>query len=719
MKKHMRNILRIILSKLLQKLESSSSCEIDNKNLKNQTHTKQYSNNKNYKTNEPVYKTNKTIKDKLQVELNSDDEYLNKKTNNDKLHSQHVHYQNNDIYIDLDQRNRNQNAKFEEIHYDTLETNHTESKNRTRGPTPRKNRDTKSSSWLKAHVNIKQKTQDAIKNLRLIKQLSNKSNFIAKCKALWSLTSPQLLLFFKITKKHMNMSAMLFFASTCAMFQVQQNEYVNSNNFTNATNSQTGTQTENTPSNQYNSQEFSESSSLSQNTTRSFEETKTTNAQAVSTNTQETIELANTTYHTHNDASNSYKSDQTNDLYQSSSYLKSKTSVIARQALPNPKNDKIKTSECSHFFAKKSLQIHGQNKTVDALSSEIFQILTIVGKHNIKLAVIKTQLSRACKTFVQTGQSSNGYNVYFCKKCLLGFVFANNNINQHITFRANNKQPSIILTNFKKTCASYDIHSPMQKFYTTSKNKIVNAAVEKNILRVAKKVNPDKTISKLSYIVLSAVEPITGFTLGNEVISVVILYTDGNSNLYCYNNSAERGVFYTKAGKTISTGFSSPLRNYRVSGHYGSRFHPILKVFKMHHGIDLAAKQGTPVFSTAYGKVVKVCSSKTFGNCVYIQHLDRVVTVYAHLQKWAPQLQRGQRVDASTVIGFVGSTGRSTGPHLHFEVRQLGVSKKKSKARQKLSSLQSVNPADLVEFVKQKINHNKLAQSISLSKKAA
>src|SRR5262249_34616697 len=90
--------------------------------------------------------------------------------------------------------------------------------------------------------------------------------------------------------------------------------------------------------------------------------------------------------------------------------------------------------------------------------------------------------------------------------------------------------------------------------------------------------------------------------------------------------------------------------------------------FLLHNGIDLVAPPGTPVHAASDGKVVGAAPNAGYGNWIRIEHAHNVATVYGHLSEYAPGISAGAKVEQGQVIGFVGSTGRSTGPHLHFEV---------------------------------------------------
>lgn len=110
----------------------------------------------------------------------------------------------------------------------------------------------------------------------------------------------------------------------------------------------------------------------------------------------------------------------------------------------------------------------------------------------------------------------------------------------------------------------------------------------------------------------------------------------------------------------------------QLVSHFGMRRHPMGGGGASHAGIDIKAPRGAPVRPAAEGTVIEVSWGQDFGRFVRIRHSDRLETVYAHMTRINKPLVAGQSVSPQDVIGFVGSTGRSTGPHLHFEVRRAG-----------------------------------------------
>ena len=145
------------------------------------------------------------------------------------------------------------------------------------------------------------------------------------------------------------------------------------------------------------------------------------------------------------------------------------------------------------------------------------------------------------------------------------------------------------------------------------------------------------------------------------------------------SNGAEG--YYTPEGESLRKAFLlSPLTFSRISsGFTNARFHPILKEWRAHRGIDYAAPTGTPVKATASGIVAFSGSQKGYGNLVVLKHNGKFETAYGHLSRFASGLGKGKRVNQGDVIGYVGSTGMATGPHLHYELRIDGLQRDPTK----------------------------------------
>lgn len=127
--------------------------------------------------------------------------------------------------------------------------------------------------------------------------------------------------------------------------------------------------------------------------------------------------------------------------------------------------------------------------------------------------------------------------------------------------------------------------------------------------------------------------------------------------------------YYSKDGQSVQKSLlKTPVNGARISSNYGYRKHPILGYSKLHGGKDFAAPVGTPIFAAGSGTIVKAQFWSTWGNYVRIKHVNGYDTEYAHASKIAPGIKPGVKVRQGQVIAYVGSTGRSTGPHLHYGV---------------------------------------------------
>ena len=154
---------------------------------------------------------------------------------------------------------------------------------------------------------------------------------------------------------------------------------------------------------------------------------------------------------------------------------------------------------------------------------------------------------------------------------------------------------------------------------------------------------------------------------GNILFANLILSGEDNS-LYYFDKEGSIG-HYDKNGKSIKKALmKTPINGARLSSPFGMRKHPIDGFNKMHKGTDFAAPMGTPIMASGSGTIKKAGWCGGGGNCVVIRHNSTYQTVYAHMSKFANGIKKGVRVKQGQTIGYVGSTGKSTGPHLHYEV---------------------------------------------------
>ena len=160
---------------------------------------------------------------------------------------------------------------------------------------------------------------------------------------------------------------------------------------------------------------------------------------------------------------------------------------------------------------------------------------------------------------------------------------------------------------------------------------------------------------------------------GQYVKSGSILYAHMTVNgreisLYKFGKDKDYGYFDLNAKSVEKALMKTPINGARLSSSYGMRKHPILGFTKMHSGTDFAAPMGTPIMASGSGTISKASWCGGGGNCVKIKHNSVYETIYAHMKNFAKGIKVGAKVKQGQIIGYVGSTGMSTGPHLHYEV---------------------------------------------------
>ena len=180
--------------------------------------------------------------------------------------------------------------------------------------------------------------------------------------------------------------------------------------------------------------------------------------------------------------------------------------------------------------------------------------------------------------------------------------------------------------------------------------------------------------------------------------------------LYYFKDSTE-SEYFDESGQSIKkTLMKTPINGARLSSSFGKRKHPILGFTKMHTGTDFAAPMGTPIMASGDGVVIKASWCGGGGNCVKIRHNSVYSTVYAHLSKFGRGIKKGTKVRQGQTIGYVGSTGMSTGPHLHYEVIENG--RKVNSQKLKLPSGKTLKGNDRKRFEIIKIKTNVLKSEL-------
>ena len=161
------------------------------------------------------------------------------------------------------------------------------------------------------------------------------------------------------------------------------------------------------------------------------------------------------------------------------------------------------------------------------------------------------------------------------------------------------------------------------------------------------------------------------FETGNIIFADLKL-SGVNNSLYYFDKKGNEG-HYDQNGKSVEKALmKTPINGARLSSAFGMRKHPIDGYNKMHRGTDFAAPMGTPIMASGSGVVTRARWCGGGGNCIKIKHNSTYETIYAHMKNFARGIKEGVRVKQGQVIGYVGSTGKSTGPHLHYEVIENG-----------------------------------------------
>ena len=183
---------------------------------------------------------------------------------------------------------------------------------------------------------------------------------------------------------------------------------------------------------------------------------------------------------------------------------------------------------------------------------------------------------------------------------------------------------------------------------------------------------------------------------------IIFAYMNNNGkeiSLYRFKDQKNNIGYYSKDGKSIEKALmKTPINGARLSSSFGLRKHPILGYNKLHQGTDFAAPKGTPIMASGSGTIEMASWNGAYGKYVRIRHNTTYKTAYAHLSRFGKNIRRGAKVQQGQIIGYVGSTGRSTGPHLHYEV--LIKNKRVNSQKLKLPSGKNLTGNDFKVFEK-------------------
>lgn len=158
-----------------------------------------------------------------------------------------------------------------------------------------------------------------------------------------------------------------------------------------------------------------------------------------------------------------------------------------------------------------------------------------------------------------------------------------------------------------------------------------------------------------------------------DILYASLLLSGKDHTIFLHKTPDGRTDYYTREGESVRRSLlRTPVDGARITSSFGMRRHPILGFSKLHKGIDFGAPTGTPIYAAGRGIVEEVGRKGGYGNYIRIRHNTEVSTAYAHMSRFAKGVSRGGRVEQGEIIGYVGSTGASTGPHLHYEVLRGG-----------------------------------------------
>ncbi len=286
-------------------------------------------------------------------------------------------------------------------------------------------------------------------------------------------------------------------------------------------------------------------------------------------------------------------------------------------------------------------------------------------KENLSKKINLNKLSTSQKIQFTVDQSNN-----FIKN----FIFQVSNTEKiYLTrdIKDGKFQQKILLTKLKKRII-YSENTILQSLYKSATDQKVPIGIIIEFARIyGFQIDFQRDIRKKDsfQIMYEVFKDENGKVIENGSILFANLKLSGENNkLYYFDKKGSEG-HYDKNGKSVQKALmKTPINGARLSSPFGMRKHPIDGFNKMHRGTDFAAPMGTPIMASGNGVVKKAGWCGGGGNCVVIKHNSTYQTVYAHMSKFAKGIRSGIRVRQGQTIGYVGSTGKSTGPHLHYEV---------------------------------------------------
>jgi len=306
---------------------------------------------------------------------------------------------------------------------------------------------------------------------------------------------------------------------------------------------------------------------------------------------------------------------------------------------------------------------------------------TYLKKHNVNEDILKS-LDKDDRLLVSDIENTRSYYELIASNGVLlqSLIPLGEELQLHLFRTPNGYKLEILPVAYKKD-TYVALLSVKRSPHSDISNKIKNRRLANEFTRLLKHSVNFRSIQKGDKLAIVYNQKMRlGQPVGVPDIKVAMMESHGKKH-YVFKHT--NGKYYNEDGKVLIQKYMrKPLHHVRITSHFTKRrYHPVLKRWKAHHGTDFGARRGTPILAAASGKVIFSGWKGGYGKVIKLKHKDNYVTLYAHQSRL--KVKVGQHVSAGQVIGYVGSTGRSTGPHLHFGLYKNG---------------QAINPMRLVKF---------------------
>jgi murein DD-endopeptidase MepM/ murein hydrolase activator NlpD len=225
----------------------------------------------------------------------------------------------------------------------------------------------------------------------------------------------------------------------------------------------------------------------------------------------------------------------------------------------------------------------------------------------------------------------------------------------------------------KPQVTQFHAHSQVgPSLYATAKDNLIPDYIVSEFTRVfSYDVDFQRQVAASDTFELFYGNPLSGSSSKRKVLHFARLTNDGSTKTFFRFTSADGQTdYFDESGRSASRALlRTPISGAKLTSGFGMRLHPLLGYTKMHAGVDFGASTGTPIHAAGAGVIDLAGRHGGYGNVVVIKHNEKFKTMYAHMSRFADGIRDGVHINQGQVIGYVGSTGRSTGPHLHYEVR--------------------------------------------------